>query len=64
MSSTMYLILGAALVFAAFTLALILIGVVSVERRGVARSVGAIQALDARPRPARSRSSSVPSPSA
>lgn len=49
MTSTMYLVLGAGLVFAAFTLALSLIGVASVERRGVARSIGAIQALDAAP---------------
>jgi tight adherence protein C len=45
----MFLILGAGLVFAAITLALSLIGVASVERRGVARSIGAIQALDAAP---------------
>ena len=49
MSSTMILLLGAGLVFAASTLALSLIGVASAERRGVARSIGAIQALDAAP---------------
>ena len=46
MSSTVILLLGAGLVFAAFTLALSVIGVASAERRGVARSIGAIQALD------------------
>ncbi|WP_165807139.1 type II secretion system F family protein [Nocardioides currus] len=45
----MFLLLGAVLVFAAFTLALSLIGVTSSERRGVARSIGAIQALDSAP---------------
>lgn len=49
MSSSMFLMLGAVLIFAAFTLALSLIGVTSAERRGVARSIGAIQALDAAP---------------
>lgn len=49
MSSTMLLLLGAGLIFAAFTLALSLIGVISSENRGVARSLGAIQALDAAP---------------
>ncbi|PUA80611.1 secretion system protein TadC [Nocardioides currus] len=49
MSSSMFLLLGAVLVFAAFTLALSLIGVTSSERRGVARSIGAIQALDSAP---------------
>ena len=46
MSSTVILLLGAGLVFVAFTLALSVIGVASAERRGVARSIGAIQALD------------------
>lgn len=49
MSSSMFLMLGAGLIFASFTLALSLIGVTSSERRGVARSIGAIQALDAAP---------------
>lgn len=49
MSPTLLLLLGAGLVFAAFTLTLSLIGVASAERRGVARSIGAIQALDAAP---------------
>ena len=43
------LMLGAGLLFAAGTLALSLIGVTSAERRGVARSVSAIQALDTAP---------------
>lgn len=43
------LMLGAALVFAAVTLALSVVGVVTAERRGVARSVAAIQALDSAP---------------
>ena len=46
MTATLFLILGAALIFAAFTLLLSIIGVASSERRGVARSLGAIQALD------------------
>ena len=49
MSSTMILLLGAGLVFAASTLALSLIGVASAERRGVTRSINAIRALDAAP---------------
>ncbi|MGS0626069.1 hypothetical protein ACU8YE_24660, partial [Ralstonia sp. VS2407] len=49
MSSTLFLLLGAGMVFAAITLVLSLIGVASSERRGVARSIGAIQALDAAP---------------
>jgi tight adherence protein C len=49
MSSSLLLLLGAVLIFAAFTLALSLIGVTSAERRGVTRSISAIQALDAAP---------------
>lgn len=49
MSSSLLLLIGSGLVFAAFTLALSLIGVTSAERRGVARSINAIQALDAAP---------------
>ncbi|KRF36289.1 type II secretion system F family protein [Nocardioides sp. Soil805] len=49
MSSTMILLLGAGLVFLALTLSLATIGVVTSERRGVARSVAAIQALDSAP---------------
>lgn len=49
MSSTMLLLLGAGLMFGALTLALSLIGVASSERRGVARSISAIQALDSAP---------------
>lgn len=43
------LLMGALLVFAAITLSLSVIGVASAERRGVARSVAAIQALDNAP---------------
>jgi tight adherence protein C len=43
------LMLGAGLLFLAGTLALSLIGVATTERRGVARSVAAINALDAAP---------------
>lgn len=49
MSPTVLLLLGAGLVFTASTLALSLIGVATAERRGVARSISAIQALDAAP---------------
>lgn len=49
MSPTVLLLMGAGLVFGAITLSLSLIGVVSAERRGVARSIGAIQALDSAP---------------
>ncbi|MCW2834007.1 MAG: Secretion system protein TadC [Nocardioides sp.] len=49
MSPTLFLLLGAGLVFAAITLVLSMIGVASTERRGVARSVAAIQALEAAP---------------
>ncbi len=47
MSTT--LLLGAALLCGAMILALSVIGVVTTERRGVARSVAAIQALDSAP---------------
>jgi tight adherence protein C len=46
MSATLMLLLGAGLTFAAITLALSVIGVASSERRGVARSISAIQAMD------------------
>lgn len=49
MPSTLILAAGALLLFGALTLALCLIGVVTAERRGVSRSVAAIQALDAAP---------------
>lgn len=49
MSSSMLLLLGGLLMFAAITLALSIVGVASTERRGVARSLGAIKALDAAP---------------
>ena len=43
------LMMGAVMMFAALTLSLSVIGVVNQERRGVARSVAAIQALDSAP---------------
>lgn len=46
MAPSLLLLVGSVLVFAAFTLVLSLIGVTSTERRGVSRSIGAIQALD------------------
>lgn len=46
MTASLVLLLGAALVFAAFTLALSIIGVTSSERRGVSRSISAINAMD------------------
>jgi tight adherence protein C len=49
MPSMMILLLGAGLVFVALALSLSMIGVVTSERRGVARSVAAIQALDSAP---------------
>ncbi|MGF9756873.1 type II secretion system F family protein [Microvirga sp. 0TCS3.31] len=45
----MFLLIGAALVFVAIALLLSTIGVLTGERRGVARSVAAIQALDRAP---------------
>lgn len=49
MSGSMFLLVGAGLVFFALTLSLSLIGVATGERRGVARSVAAIKALDNAP---------------
>jgi tight adherence protein C len=46
---SMTLLLGAALLCAAMILALSVIGVMTSERRGVARSVAAVQALDSAP---------------
>ncbi|GAA1450129.1 type II secretion system F family protein [Mycobacterium cookii] len=46
---SMTLMLGAALLCAAMILALTVIGVITSERRGVARSVAAVQALDSAP---------------
>ena len=46
---SMTLLLGAVLLCAAMILALTVIGVVTAERRGVARSVAAVQALDSAP---------------
>ena len=54
MSPTLLLLVGGLMVFAAATLALSLVGVVSVERRGVARSLAAIEALNAAPESLRS----------
>lgn len=49
MTPIVLLLSGGLLVFVALTLSLSLIGVVTGERRGVARSLGAIQALDRAP---------------
>lgn len=49
MSSSMTLIVGAGLLFLALALSLSLIGVATSEKRGVARSVAAIQAMDSAP---------------
>lgn len=49
MSPTILLFAGAGLVLVAITLSLSLVGVLSTERRGVGRSLAAIQALDAAP---------------
>lgn len=49
MSASLLLLLGVGLMFAAITLALSIIGVASTERRGVARSISAIQAMDSVP---------------
>lgn len=46
---SMMLLLGAVLLCAALILALTVIGVITTERRGVARSVAAVQALDSAP---------------
>jgi tight adherence protein C len=54
MSPTLILLTGGLLVFAAATLTLSLVGVVTTERRGVARSLAAIEALDAAPESLRS----------
>jgi tight adherence protein C len=49
MTATLMLALGGLLIFGALTLALSMVGVVTAERRGVARSVAAVQALDQAP---------------
>ncbi len=49
MSPSVMLLLGGVLLFSALALAMSVIGVITVERRGLARSLGAIQALDAAP---------------
>jgi tight adherence protein C len=54
MSPTLLLLSGGLMVFAAATLTLSLVGVVTTERRGVARSLAAVQALNAAPESLRS----------
>ena len=54
MSPTLLLLFGGLMVFAAATLTLSLVGVVTTERRGVARSLAAVQALNAAPESLRS----------
>lgn len=49
MTATLILALGALLVFGALTLTLSMVGVVTTERRGVARSVAAVRALEDAP---------------
>lgn len=49
MTATFLLLLGGTMLFAAMTLMLSMIGVVTTERRAVARSLSAIQALDSAP---------------
>lgn len=49
MAPTLILLLGGALVFAGFVLGLSLVGVVTTEKRGVARSLAAIRAFDNAP---------------
>lgn len=49
MSPATLLLAGGGLLFVAFALSLSLIGVATAERRGVARSVAAVQALDSAP---------------
>jgi tight adherence protein C len=53
MSATLLLLLGAAAVFAGFTLALCIVGVATAERRGVSRSLAVINALNSAPEPLR-----------
>ena len=64
MSPTVILFAGGLLVFAGVTLSLSLVGVVTAERRGVARSLAAIQALDAAPDVLRAGPRAARSPSA
>jgi tight adherence protein C len=49
MSASMLLLLGGLLLFGGFSIALSIVGVVTNERRGVARSMAAIQAIDKAP---------------
>ena len=49
MAATTLLLVGAVLVFASIALTLSLVGVVTAERRGVARSLAAVQALNSAP---------------
>ena len=54
MSPTLMLLAGGLLIFGGLTLTLSLVGVVTTERRGVARSLAAIQAYDSAPESLRS----------
>lgn len=49
MSATLLLLTGAALVFASISLSLTLVGVITTEKRGVARSLASIRALESAP---------------
>lgn len=49
MSATMFLLLGATLVFAGLALVLSILGVLTTERRAVTRSLAAIQAINSAP---------------
>jgi tight adherence protein C len=49
MSPTLLLLLGGCMLFAAVTLALSVVGVVTAERRSVARSLAAVEAIDKAP---------------
>lgn len=51
MAPTFLLLLGATLVFASIALVFSIVGVVTAERRGVAQSLAAIQAIDSAPDP-------------
>lgn len=49
MSPTLVLLIGGLLIFASFALLLSVVGVITTEKRGVARSVAAIQAMERAP---------------
>src|SRR5262245_22261908 len=53
MAATILFLLGLLAIFGAITLALSIIGVATVEKRAVGRSLAAIQALDSAPEPLR-----------